>query len=100
MPIRSILKKGLVLTTMALLACAALAATPYTARPRTASTPPESASTGGPAQYKIVTASKAGTYIQIGRDLAKWVAEPAGIELEVLESKGSAENVRRMRFEP
>jgi TRAP transporter TAXI family solute receptor len=52
------------------------------------------------AQYKIVTASKAGTYIQIGNDLAKWVAEPAGIELEVLESKGSAENVQRMRFEP
>lgn len=52
------------------------------------------------AQYKIVTASKAGTYIQIGRDLAKYVAEPAGIELEVLESKGSAENISRMRFEP
>lgn len=52
------------------------------------------------AQYKIVTASKAGTYIQIGNDLAKWVAEPAGLELEVLESKGSAENVQRMRFEP
>jgi hypothetical protein len=52
------------------------------------------------AEYKIVTASKSGTYIQIGRDLAKWVAEPAGIDLEVLESKGSAENVQRMRFEP
>ncbi|RZL89434.1 MAG: TAXI family TRAP transporter solute-binding subunit [Variovorax sp.] len=52
------------------------------------------------AEYKIVTASKSGTYIQIGRDLAKWVADPAGIDLEVLESKGSAENVQRMRFEP
>ena len=52
------------------------------------------------AEYKIVTASKTGTYIQIGRDLAKWVAEPAGIALEVLESKGSAENIQRMRFEP
>lgn len=52
------------------------------------------------AEYKIVTASKTGTYIQIGRDLAQWVAEPAGIDLEVLESKGSAENVQRMRFEP
>ena len=51
------------------------------------------------AEYKIVTASKTGTYIQIGNDLAKWVAEPAGIDLEVLESKGSAENVQRMRFE-
>ena len=52
------------------------------------------------AEYKIVTASKTGTYIQIGQDLAKWVADPAGIDLEVLESKGSAENVQRMRFEP
>jgi TRAP transporter TAXI family solute receptor len=50
--------------------------------------------------YKIVTASKTGTYIQIGRDLATLVAAPAGIELQVLESAGSAENVRRMRFEP
>ena len=50
--------------------------------------------------YKIVTASKTGTYIQIGHDLAKWVAEPAGIDLEVMDSKGSAENVQRMRFEP
>jgi TRAP transporter TAXI family solute receptor len=52
------------------------------------------------AEYKIVTASKAGTYIQIGRDLATYVADPADIDLEVLESKGSAENVQRMRFEP
>lgn len=52
------------------------------------------------AQYKIVTASKTGTYIQIGNDIAKYVAEPAGIDLEVLESKGSAENISRMRFEP
>lgn len=51
-------------------------------------------------QYKIVTASKTGTYIEIGRDLATWVAEPAGLDLEVLESKGSAENIQRMRFEP
>ena len=76
MPIRSLLLTGLM--SMALLA-------PAAAAPR--------------AEYKIVTASKTGTYIQIGRDLAKWVAEPAGIELEVLESKGSAENVHRMRFE-
>ena len=27
------------------------------------------------AEYKIVTASKAGTYIQIGRDLATYVAD-------------------------
>ncbi|TDN63547.1 TAXI family TRAP transporter solute-binding subunit [Paraburkholderia sp. BL10I2N1] len=52
------------------------------------------------AHYKIVTGPERGTYIQIGADLAKWVADPAGIELEVMPSKGSAENVQRMRFEP
>jgi TRAP transporter TAXI family solute receptor len=50
--------------------------------------------------YKIVTASERGTYIQIGRDLAKFVAPEAGIELEALPSAGSAENVRRLRYEP
>jgi TRAP transporter TAXI family solute receptor len=50
--------------------------------------------------YKIVTASERGTYIQIGRDLANFVAPDAGIELDVLPSAGSAENVRRLRFEP
>ncbi len=47
------------------------------------------------AEFKIVTASERGTYIQIGRDLAKFVAEPADINLEVLPSKGSADNVAR-----
>ena len=51
------------------------------------------------AKYKIVTASERGTYIQIGRDLARWVAPPADIELEVLPSVGSAENVERLRYE-
>ena len=50
--------------------------------------------------YKIVTASERGTYIQIGRDIAKFVAPAAGIELEVLPSAGSAENVQRLRHEP
>jgi hypothetical protein len=53
-----------------------------------------------PVEYKIVTASERGTYIQIGRDLAKFVAPEAGINLEVLPSAGSAENVRRLRYEP
>jgi uncharacterized protein len=53
-----------------------------------------------PVPYKIVTASERGTYIQIGRDLAKFVAPAAGIELEALPSAGSAENVQRLRFEP
>jgi len=52
------------------------------------------------AHYKIVTGPERGTYIQIGADLAKYVAAPAGIDLEVLASKGSAENVQRMRYEP
>ena len=50
--------------------------------------------------YKIVTASERGTYIQIGRDLAKLVAPQASIDLEVLPSAGSAENVQRLRYEP
>jgi uncharacterized protein len=55
---------------------------------------------GAPAPYKIVTASERGTYIQIGRDIAKFVAPAAGIDLEVLPSAGSAENVQRLRYEP
>jgi len=51
------------------------------------------------ADFKIVTASERGTYIQIGRDIATFIAPDANIELEVLPSAGSAENVRRLRFE-
>lgn len=50
--------------------------------------------------YKIVTASERGTYIKIGRDLAQFVAPSADIKLEALPSAGSAENVRRLRYEP
>ena len=50
--------------------------------------------------YKILTASERGTYIQIGRDLAKFVAPGADIDLEVLPSAGSAENIQRLRTEP
>lgn len=49
--------------------------------------------------YKIVTASERGTYIQIGRDLARFVAPTAKIELEALPSAGSAENIHRLRYE-
>jgi TRAP transporter TAXI family solute receptor len=49
--------------------------------------------------YKIVTASERGTYIQIGRDLAKYVAPAADVDLEVLPSAGSAENIQRLRSE-
>ncbi len=55
---------------------------------------------GAQAPYKIVTASERGTYIQIGRDIAKYIAPSAGIALEVLPSAGSAENVQRLRNEP
>lgn len=50
-------------------------------------------------EYKIVTASERGTYIQIGRDLARFVAPEADIELDVLTSKGSADNLNRLRYE-
>jgi TRAP transporter TAXI family solute receptor len=50
-------------------------------------------------QYKIVTASERGTYIVLGRDLATYVADDAGIELESLPSAGSSENVFRLRYE-
>jgi uncharacterized protein len=52
------------------------------------------------APNRIVTGSERGTYIQIGRDLAKWVAEPAGIPLEAVASKGSSDNIQRLRSEP
>ena len=51
------------------------------------------------AEFKIVTASTRGTYIQIGRDIASFVAPQADIELDVLPSAGSAENVKRLRYE-
>jgi TRAP transporter TAXI family solute receptor len=51
------------------------------------------------AEFKIVTASERGTYIQIGKNLAQFVAPTADFELEALPSAGSAENVRRLRFE-
>jgi uncharacterized protein len=53
-----------------------------------------------PPSARIVTGSERGTYVQIGRDLALRVAEPAGITLEVLPSKGSSENIQRLRTEP
>src|SRR3982750_1059237 len=55
---------------------------------------------GAEVDYKIVTASPRGTYIQIGRDLATFVAPQAEINLEAVPSAGSGENVRRLRYEP
>ena len=55
---------------------------------------------GAAVEYKIVTASERGTYIKIGRDLAQLVAPSADINLDAVPSAGSAENVRRLRYEP
>ena len=44
---------------------------------------------GATAEYKIVTASERGTYIQIARELARHIAPLADIELEVLPSAGA-----------
>lgn len=52
------------------------------------------------AEYKIVTASDKGTYYAIGKDIAKFVAPDADIQLEVLATSGSAANVKLLRYEP
>jgi len=52
------------------------------------------------AEYKIVTASDKGTYFAIGRDLSRFVAPDADIQLEVLPTSGSAANLRLLRNEP
>ena len=46
--------------------------------------------------YEITTGSKTGTYIQIGKNLAKYVAPDACIKLNVLTSKGSLDNVFKL----
>jgi TRAP transporter TAXI family solute receptor len=86
MDARSVRAALVVLLTIALTASAATVSAQSGARPV--------------ARYKIVTASERGTYIQIGRDLARHIAPLAGISLDVLPSAGSAENVRRLRYEP
>jgi len=52
------------------------------------------------AAYKIVTADVRGTYHAIANDLAKFVAPGADIQLEPVPTKGSAENIKLLRFEP
>ena len=47
--------------------------------------------------YEIVTGSKTGTYYQIGKDLAKYVAPNACINLKVLNSNGSIDNAQKLR---
>jgi uncharacterized protein len=48
---------------------------------------------------RILAGPEGGTYLWFGQDLAKWVAAPAGINLQVLSTKGSVENVRRFSEE-
>ena len=50
--------------------------------------------------YKIVTADPRGTYYAIAGDLAKLVAPTANIDLEVVPTSGSAENIKLLRHEP
>jgi TRAP transporter TAXI family solute receptor len=94
--------------TSATLMCAAAwaadpAASAPAARPLAAAAAPAPAASARPPvgsiAYKVVTASERGTYIQIGRDLARFVAPSAQIELEALPSAGSPENIHRLRYE-
>ena len=52
------------------------------------------------ASYKIVTASDKGTYYAIGKDLAKFVAPDADMNLDVVATDGSAANIKLLRYEP
>ena len=78
----------------------AMAAQPTPAAAQEAPKGPPPVSEERTIEYKIVTASERGTYIVLGRDLAKYIAPDAKIELEALPSAGSSENVFRMRYEP
>ncbi|MCX2865585.1 TAXI family TRAP transporter solute-binding subunit [Paucibacter sp. PLA-PC-4] len=49
---------------------------------------------------RIVTGPDRATQVEIGHDLSRLIAQPAGIELDVEPSKGSIENLRRLRTEP
>jgi TRAP transporter TAXI family solute receptor len=52
------------------------------------------------AQYKVATADARGTYFAIGNDLAKFIAPAADISLEVVQTDGSAHNLRLLREAP
>ncbi len=45
----------------------------------------------------IVTGSERETDLQIGRDLARYVAAPAGLDLDVRTSRGATDNLHRLR---
>jgi uncharacterized protein len=52
-----------------------------------------------PRGHCIATGNSKFTYFQIGKDLSEKVAPLAGVRLQPLESAGSADNVRRMRYQ-
>lgn len=99
---KTILQAALMLATFGV---AAQAPAPRVAQAAALSAPPSATAASAAPQrpastaFKIVTASERGTYIQIGRDLAKFIAPPAQIELETLPSAGSPENIHRLRYE-
>jgi TRAP transporter TAXI family solute receptor len=51
------------------------------------------------AQFKMVTATE-GADFQVGRDLARFIAPAADVQLDVLASGSSSETLRRLRSEP
>jgi TRAP transporter TAXI family solute receptor len=91
---------NLVLLLRRLLSCSRASAAFALVQFATSILAPSAIAAPAPVDYKIVTASERGTYIQIGHDLARFIAPAAGIKLDVLPSAGSAENVRRLRYEP
>lgn len=50
--------------------------------------------------YKVITGNPQFTYYKIGLDLAKYIAPEAGINLEVLPSQGSIQNIVELRDTP
>jgi len=44
----------------------------------------------------LLTAAERGTTIDVGRDLVRWVARPAGIALDVRATNGAADNLKRL----
>jgi TRAP-type uncharacterized transport system substrate-binding protein len=51
------------------------------------------------AEYKIATGPEQATSFRVGRDLGKWVAPAADMDLVALPSGGSLENIQRLRYE-
>ena len=50
-------------------------------------------------EYKIATGPEQGTSYRLGRDIGKWVAPAADMDLTALPSEGSLQNIQRLRYE-